>query len=251
MPKLRTSSAIILSYTLLIVSPSLDLHFGWFQATIKPWAPRLLRSVKWKQVTPVEEGVTSRPRRIVETKMTGKSVHTRRFAEIAFLVLLVTVGATIIAMRSSIGAPALFRRLVIRPIPKSVQNMRLDRVQMATFGARLHGYRSRAYVLRFDISREDLSQIVATRGFEPWDNPTYTDGVLKYKTTKGSFASMYLYWPKLRPAPNWFDLEAWTGFETYFIGQDQLILGRADVSLLLYDEQLGSAYLVKWEKRER
>ena len=58
--------------------------------------------------------------------------------------------------------------------------------------------------------------------------------------------SIKLYNMRRQP-PNWFDLEQWTKFETYFVGKDETGLWTIDVSLLLYDERRGCAYMIKWD----
>jgi hypothetical protein len=51
-----------------------------------------------------------------------------------------------------------------------------------------------------------------------------------------------------RFAPSWFDLDKWTDSDAYWAGEDDPAEGWQDASVLIYNEQLGSAFLVKWER---
>ena len=164
----------------------------------------------------------------------------------ACLILLLIIGTCILVIHLHIGGRLLFKRLVARPIPKSVHEIRVDRCQISSIVDRLDGFRERAFILRFKIDREDLARIIEGRGFQSWENAKYSKGNLRYRSSDQFITNVKLYSAN-RDAPSWFDLREWTEFETYFVGRDKIGLRNVDVSLLLYNEQLGSAYLIKWE----
>lgn len=147
-------------------------------------------------------------------------------------------------VRLSVFTPRLFERIVTYPIPESVHKITADRCQISSLLERLDGFRGYAYVLRFDISRDDLSQIIVRRGFKPWENVQYSHGILRYKDPNGYNTNVELY-VHGRSEPTWFDLAEWRDFRTYYVGEEGVNLSWVDVDLLLYNEQLACAYLVK------
>lgn len=157
----------------------------------------------------------------------------------ALLLIALTVA------KSYLYGPRIFRRFVLRPIPASVQEIRADHCEISHFIERLYGSRERAYVLRFSISQEDVLRIVATRGFKRWEPIQYSDGVLTFKDTDGYEMGIELYTDG-RSEPDWFDLARWEEWQTYYMGEDGIDLSWLDASLLLYNEQMASAYFVKY-----
>ncbi len=119
---------------------------------------------------------------------------------------------------------------------------------MVPLSRRLCGYQECAVVLRFNISKDDLLGIVASRGFEPRESAGCLDGYLDYEINDQHHTSIMLFRDRAGRSPNWFDLEKWTGSETYITGQDTYEGDQLDVSLLLYNSQLSSAYLVRWQR---
>jgi hypothetical protein len=188
--------------------------------------------------------------------MIEKRWQLARSPVIAFLALALVFATVACGMRFFVYPRTLFERHVIRPIPASVRNMKADIYNKATFWARRKGYQARASVVRFDISREDLLQIVAARGFKPWENVDYraNEGTLWYRMAGDptTYTDAYLYRGRYAKPPSWFDLDKWqdTDMETYLTGQDDYMkTNEIDVSLLIYNSQLGSAYLIRWERR--
>jgi hypothetical protein len=165
---------------------------------------------------------------------------------VTILGLLLAAGALTLATVPRMNGRLLFRRLLVHPIPRSVQHIKTDSCQISSLVDRLDGFREHAFVLRFEVNREDLSRIIAARGFKRWEDAKYSEGILRYKSSDQFLTSIKLYNMRRQP-PNWFDLEQWTKFETYFVGKDETGLWTVDVSLLLYDEQRGCAYVIKWD----
>lgn len=177
----------------------------------------------------------------------GKSMRAAKYVTI--VLLLLAIGSSGISMvADAAGARSLFRELVVSPIPESMREIRADRCQIARLKARLHGSHEVAYVLRFKINREDVARIVAARGFTVCRSPKYSKGELSCDLPDHVWTDVKLYNVRRR-APRWFDLGEWTECETYRTGVDMWPVGKLDLSYLIYNEQRGSAYLIKWEKQ--
>jgi hypothetical protein len=186
--------------------------------------------------------------------MIEKKRHVARLAGSAFVVLAVMAGVTAPVMRLFVRPGLTFERHVIRPIPRSVRNIRADVYQRATFWGRLRGYEEHVSVVRFDISREDLLQVVGARAFRSCGNARYSDRDRDLWTPasppQAHVPSISLYRGKHVESPSWFDLEKWkrADMESYFTGR-YASSGTVDISFLIYNRQLGSAYLIRWERR--
>ncbi len=102
-------------------------------------------------------------------------------------------------------------------------------------------------MLRFDIGKDDLLRIVEARGFKPFDHVWCYEGTLYYGSDARAASTIALYGPD-REAPSWFDLNSdnWPYCDAYLLGETDRYSGLADASFLLYREQLGRAYLIKW-----
>jgi hypothetical protein len=174
----------------------------------------------------------------------GRRMRTKA-AAIALSVLLFILGVTIVAVAPPVVVRETFKRHVIRPIPPSVHNIRMDRCQMASLWRRLHGRHEHAFVLRFDVRRKDLLQIVRAKGLKLQETIEYREGNHWYATQGYAFTFRDLYREKTRDPPRWFDLDEWAGAEIYAAGQDTLMNARMDISYLFFNEQLGSAYVIR------
>lgn len=181
--------------------------------------------------------------------MIGKSLRKSGFTAIALVTLILAAGATGLAIRACHDARGAFRRLVMCPVPPSVEDVKMDRCRASSSGQHLDGIQEDAVVLRFDISKDDVARIVAARGFKPLTYKMWCyEGTVTYEEPEarigGSFA---LYTPE-HHAPRWFDLdhENWADFDAYWLGDQDKARGAADMSFLFYKEQFGRAYLVRW-----
>lgn len=186
--------------------------------------------------------------------MIGKTTHRMMFVAVSLLALALLIGMSVFAIRFSAGPRATFRRLAIRPIPQSVHRMKMDQFQITPFSRQPDMYCDRAVVLRFDISREDLLQIVRAREFKPSASSMWFAGSAVWETgDQTAYQTLHtveVYKEKRREPPHWFDLEKWANPETYFLEQpDSDPANWTDVTLVFYNEELGIAYLIKWERR--
>ena len=86
--------------------------------------------------------------------------------------VVVAIVALLFTVRSASRSRLLFRQIVVDPIPTSVKHIRADRCYETSHMDRLNGLEQNIYALRFEISNEDLMDIVAAGGF------SQTDGIL-------------------------------------------------------------------------
>ena len=105
-------------------------------------------------------------------------------------------------------------------------------------------------------------RIVEVRGFKACTEFKWVDGGFDYTHieerrvhTKGGNefinrgpvqGGAWLYGEEVDHPASWFDLDKWTDYDAYWIGQDDITRGWQDVALLIYNERLGSAYLIKY-----
>jgi hypothetical protein len=180
-----------------------------------------------------------------------KKTRAIRLAVPVLLVLLLMVFATILVMRFFVTPRLSFKREVVRPIPRSVHDIRVNRCEISTLRGRLNGERQRAVVLRFAINMEHLSQIVAEHALKRVDYVKCANGRLEYGFRDGlrarRFSEIDLYRQDRRPASSWYDLEQWTDIEAYVLERDFGTDYWMDVRLLLYSEQFRSAYFIRYQ----
>ena len=134
----------------------------------------------------------------------------------------------------------MFERVVLSPIPESVKDIRVS----CPLDIRGRGMSDHTYILRFEISREDLSKIIASGNLVEW-KVEYYDFCLDY-TADGIGAGVKLYKTN-REVPDWFDLGQWNGFTAYYAGIERPSDMYVTAQLLLYNEPLGRAYFVDHE----
>jgi hypothetical protein len=182
----------------------------------------------------------------------------KKLALTILAVVLLTAGATALLWEFVLSPRAAFRRFVMHPIPRSVRNIKADHWQLFTRSERMYqGVDGHDYVLRFDISRDDLSRIIEARGLkiEPWERVECREGMIR---GGGTFIKLYrgpndpteeedpLY--PVRPRPSWYDLDSWEDSPGNCAAvKDEHRHGCTDTVFLLYNDQLGSAFFVRDE----
>ena len=162
--------------------------------------------------------------------------------------LVVAIIAVVFTFRSTSRSRVLFRQLVVDPIPTSVRHIRADRCYETSHTDRLNGLEQNIYALRFEISKEDLVDIVAAGGFSRAESIEYSNGVLDYNMSGLASTGMLLYWGA-NEEPMWFDLGEWSDFGAYYTGEEKRGIPQSNVSLLLYNDALSCAYFIKHELR--
>jgi hypothetical protein len=152
-----------------------------------------------------------------------------------------------------------FRQFVLSPIPKSVTNIKADQT------SKIFGY---TCTFRFNISRDDLNQLIDSRPFvEVW-HVKYKNGMLEWglghagpiELKMAKYAhSTPLYgdvWDLPRE-PVWFKPGLWDNPEAYafykigdlvniqaFEHDGRNLGGRVIMQVLLYNEKEGEAYFI-------
>ena len=141
----------------------------------------------------------------------------------------------------------IFSKCVLSPIPKSVKDIKLDQQQYFS------GY---IYVLRFNISKDDVVLIINSRPFIELEGVTYRLGSLYYERIKdpeidtqkklynnNSVINTPLYWSS--EPPEWFKPNDWNNPKIY---RYRTKLGKANTystKVLIFNEQLGEAYFIE------
>ena len=136
---------------------------------------------------------------------------------------------------------ALFERYVLKPVPQSVAEIRVD--QPGSW----QGY---GYVFRFRINRADLSRILNCRHLERIPNMSVSpDGrILHWNWNSGGGLtwSAYSDSPHAPVPPSWCtDLGHWVNFEAYaleYMKNRPGMTATKILEILIYNETLGEAY---------
>jgi hypothetical protein len=168
------------------------------------------------------------------------------------VVLLILAAASVLLTKRKPSAEALFKQVVIDPIPESVKDIKAS----IPLDKRERGHTEHTYILRFAISREDLSKIITSGNF--------VEQKIIYKATDQDLHLLNLsldyivpnsnvVWPGVtlyatnRDVPDWFDLPQWNGFKAYYTGTEQPVDMYVKAHVLLYNERLGRAYFIDQE----
>jgi hypothetical protein len=162
-----------------------------------------------------------------------------KYYVLAVLILAILVAVLVV----KIPLPSrLFRKAVLNPIPASVKNIRASRYVPILSN-------EHKYVLRFNISKEDLSLILRSRRFKKISSVEYNDGLLSYENVQNVRSSFFLYDTyRGKSAPWWFRLGEWKNFKAYVEGRIES--GFESVHILLYNEGQGEAYFIDYEVRD-
>ncbi len=142
-----------------------------------------------------------------------------------------------------------FERYVLRPVPKSVKQIKVHRPW------ELSGHR---YVMHFKIDRADVEKILAARAFkEMLPGVDYSQGNLdwtvstKYGERNGKAhvsiesEGLSLYDPG--QGPEWFRPQEWSQSCVYRF-KERNTKYREHMQVLIYNEELGEAYLVEYQE---
>jgi len=154
------------------------------------------------------------------------------------LCVVVLLGLALFAATRRFFTHEMFRRIVTRPIPKSVQHIKTDS----------HGQKyEQIRIVQFDISKEDLLKTVASASFKRLAYAKYSRGRVRYGPSDVFITSLSLYRSEGQK-PKWLDLEHWTDFVAYIVEQEEPNT-RYSVRIMLYSEPLGRACVIEREMR--
>jgi len=164
-----------------------------------------------------------------------------------FILLFVTVPISIYNLKPPSSPSQGFWRLVCKPIPKSVTEIKMDR--------RTRWWRGRhKYVFHFKIDEEDLSHILNSWPFQEIQHFKYNPETSMLSWEPPDFkrlqppSSRQLY--NIRSGesgPEWFNLEQWDSPKAY------KYMVRSDVHrlrLLVYNKKLREAYFIDYRSQD-
>jgi hypothetical protein len=148
-----------------------------------------------------------------------------------FAVALVLV--TVFAFKMLYG-PWIFIRYVRFPIPKSVKNIKADRPKWEISGHK--------YVMRFKINKDDLKLILDSRPFKEMIDVRYRGSVLSWNLDPHHGEMIPLY--TSREEPKWFRPDQWKNPKVYRYRERDTSY-RLHLQVLIYNEEVGEAYLIE------
>jgi hypothetical protein len=129
--------------------------------------------------------------------------------------------------------PELVRRYVLDPVPRSVAEVRVDR---------LGGVFAYGYAFRFKINKADAAAIIMSRPFQEVQNAKYEDwGGLSFEWSPKSGCSLTIYSSEMS-RPSWFDLGLWHSPDAY--AYEEHATHQTTIYVFLYDRQGGEAYFI-------
>ncbi len=174
-----------------------------------------------------------------------------------FLLKLVVTGLFLKELLSVPPMPPpseVFRQHIMDPIPESVTNIKADRPSV------IGAYK---YVLRFNISRNDLDSIINSRPFQRVWNVKYDNGYLDWGWDRSGplgipkyGGSMIVYDRKGPREPGWFRPKLGDNAEVYafekvgdrvntqIFDYEPKVYDRHDTQVLIYNEKEGEAYFI-------
>lgn len=153
-------------------------------------------------------------------------------------IVLALILACAIVLKMSRG-PLLFRRYVLKPIPKSVKNIKVARPW------EMSGHR---YVMHFRISKADLALILNSKPFKKMMDVSYDNGNLSWSLDihQGEGLSLYSIYGDGRSGPEWFRPNDWKSPEVYRF-KEMTIEYRRHMQILIYNGELAEAYFVEYQ----
>ncbi len=171
---------------------------------------------------------------------------------IASLILEAAIAVNCRRSPDALGSQ-IFRKYVLKPIPKSVADIKVDKLSPGgLFGS------GRMYVMHFKISKDDVALIVNSRAFEEFEWTNYQQGTrwdrlywgktfprerfLQYNLSLGkSSKHMIVYTDSQRP-PEWFKPNDWNNPKVYSISEKWGRSRRYRTNVLIFNEDLEEAY---------
>lgn len=159
-----------------------------------------------------------------------------------FILLFVTVPISIYNLKPPSSPSQGFWRLVCKPIPRSVTEIKMDRL------TRWRGWHR--YVFHFKIDEADLSPILNSWPFQEIRhfkyNPEYGSLSWEPPDFKSLQPSSHMQLYNIRSGksgPEWFNLEHWDSPKVYVYA---VRVDARRYRLLVYNKKLGEAYFIDY-----
>jgi hypothetical protein len=130
-----------------------------------------------------------------------------------------------------------FSKFVCRPIPKSVTDIKMDRL------IRWNGWHR--YVFHFKIDEADLPSILNSKQFKEVSEFEYTSsGHLSWEYLGPESRQGFSLYTQtgISPAPEWFELQNWGNPKVYLY----MVRDIYRVRFLIYNKELGEAYFIDY-----
>ena len=153
------------------------------------------------------------------------------------IVMYIVLGIIDPIVNKRLSLSEAFSKFVCRPIPKSVTNIKMDRL------IRWNGWHR--YVFHFKIDEADLSPILNSKPFKEVSEFKYTgSGHLSWEYLgPGSQQGFSLYTKTgTSSVPNWFKLQNWENPKVYLY----MVRDIFRVRFLIYNKELGEAYFIDY-----
>ena len=141
----------------------------------------------------------------------------------------------------------IFSKYVLKPIPKSVADIKVDELEYPGLG--------HCYVMRFRIEKADLTLVLNSRLFQKFTSVTYKQGILSWSGIDKSLDLLRvtltgggcpLYTNRQHEPPKWFRPNDWDMPKVYVVKEKYGKSSRYQTKVLIYDEKLEEAYFVEY-----
>ena len=154
--------------------------------------------------------------------------------------------------QSELWKSRIFSKYVLKPIPKSVADIKVDELECSGIG--------HCYVMRFRIEKADLTLVLNSRMFQEFSSVAYKFGNLFWykinyqerdplKNPLGGETSnnlpLYTNQRQQQP-PDWFKPNDWSKPKVYVVSEKYGRSRRYQTKVLIYNEKLEEAYFVEY-----
>lgn len=153
------------------------------------------------------------------------------------IVMYIVLGIIDPVVNKRLSPHEAFSKFVCRPIPKSVSDIKMDRL------IRWNGWHR--YVFYFKIDEADLSLIINSKPFKEVSEFEYTgSGYLSWEYLGPGSRQGFLLYPQTgrSPAPEWLELQNWENPKVYLY----MVRDIYRVRFLIYNKELGEAYFIDY-----
>jgi len=175
---------------------------------------------------------------------------------VALATLAVAVSATCRRSQDSHQSESwehrIFSKYVLKPIPKSVADIKVDELECAGIG--------HCYVMCFRIEKADLTLVLNSRMFQEFSSVVYKFGnlfwykinyqerdPLKNPLDGETSNNLPLYTnQRKQKTPDWFKPNEWSNPKVYVVSEKYGKSRRHQTKVLIYNEKLEEAYFVEY-----
>jgi len=173
--------------------------------------------------------------------------------------LILMTAMTVNCRRSSeSGESGIFKKYVLKPIPKSVSDIKVDKLSPGgLFGS------GRKYVIHFKISKADTALILNSRAFKEFEWAAYRQGTYwgnlewgnmgihgldpRKNLSLGTNTQSIIMYTRQQPPSEWFKPNEWDGLKVkvYSFKEKWGRSRRYRTNVFIFMEDLGEAYFIE------